>query len=51
MLVHTRASAVGSPERAREPLELELQGAVSHLMCMLGTELWPSAGAVVALNC
>jgi hypothetical protein len=34
-----------------EPLWLELQAVVSHLILVLETELWSSAEAVPALNC
>lgn len=43
--------AYGVQKRVFNPLGLELQVVVRHLMCVLGTKLWSSGRAVCTLNC
>lgn len=49
--VHMSANTLGRQKSISDPLELELDVVVSHLMWMLGAELRPSARAPNAFNC
>lgn len=51
VFVHATTGASGGQKRVLDPLELKLQGVVSHLMWVLGTKLKFSASSVCALTC
>lgn len=45
------AGAQGGQEKAEDPLQLDLQVAVSCPACVLRTDLWSSVRVVCSLNC